>query len=112
MDSIMKISHELGIWDIPCACKRPEFKTGETLGRLWLPLVVELYDMTEEQENYLNQLNELYIARFGRDGYGGPFKKQIEIIMEKEIWNLDGCYITKVENNVITIEFDKTIVRY
>lgn len=113
MDSIMKICHELGIWDMPCKCKRPELRlTGEAVGRIWQPLVVDLYEATENQINHLKELNELYASRLGRTLYGGPIKREIEIIMEKEVWNLEGCYITNVEDNSIKIEFDRARLRY
>jgi len=32
--------------------------------------------------------------------------------MEKEVWNLEGCYIANMENNAITIEFDRARLRY
>lgn len=107
----MKICHELGIWDIPCLCKRPEL-TGEVFGRIWQPLVVELSEMNENQEKHLRELNELYLSSSGRAGYGGPIKREIEIVMEKEVWNLEGCYIANMENNAITIEFDRARLRY
>lgn len=107
----MKICHELGIWDISCACKRPEL-TGEVIGSIWQPLVIELSEITENQEKHLKELNDLYLSRLGRAGYGGPIKREIEIIMEKEVWNLEGCYISSMENNTITIEFDRARLRY
>jgi hypothetical protein len=59
MEKKMRIAHDLGIWEIPCECKGPEW----VLERGWLPLEVSLLEVSEEQEEHLRLLNEAFTSR-------------------------------------------------
>ena len=115
MDAILRIPHEMGIWDISCKCKRPSFDDEriKLLNGNWLPLEVELFNLTTEQESHIKSLNNYYlnqkeIARYA--GFG--VKNEIDISMTKEIWSLHGCYIVDFDNNKATLHFDRASVRY
>ena len=124
MDAILRIPHEMGIWDISCKCKRPGFDTermykdGDPSGIKptngnWLPLEVELFDLTTEQESHIQNLHNYYLEQKGRARYAGfGVKREIDINMTKEIWSLQGCYIVDFENNKATLHFDRASVRY
>lgn len=126
MDAMLRISNDIGgVWDIPCKCKRPSFDTErmyefgnpneiKSLNGMWLPLVVELFDLTAEQELYLRELSETYNSAkiIGRNNYALGHKKDIEIRMTEEVWNLQGCYIIEFDNNITTIKFDRASLRY
>ena len=113
MDAIFRMPYEAGIWDIPCKCDRPELSFGN-LEEIWMPLKVELIDLTAEQELCLRELSETYNSAkiIGRNNYALGHKKDIEIRMTEEVWNLQGCYIIEFDNNIATIKFDRASLRY
>ena len=113
MDAIFRIPYEAGIWDIPCKCDRPELSFVKLEG-IWMPLKVELIDLTAEQELYLIELSETYNSTkiIGRNNFALRHKKDIEIRMIEEVWNLQSCYITDFNNNSATIKFDKASTRF
>jgi len=97
---MLRIPSESGIMEISCSCKRPEIVLGEFkdnpkcgewfIGNNWLPMGVFIHGVTKEQDDYITELNEKFNemhGKCGRLGYGGPIKKDLEVIISEETSN-------------------------
>lgn len=104
------MAHELGFWYTSCECDRPGLIHDNQLAwPRWKSLEISFEDMTDEQRNYIQVLNE---AQSARSGYGGPIKKDIEINFPEEVWTLQGCYFLNLEEDRMVVQFDRALVRY
>lgn len=117
MNAILKIAHELGIWHISCNAERPKIKEKtcecDCNCTRWDKLEINSPDLTGEQRKYIQELHDLYLpGPTGRNGYGGGFKKDLVLELEKELWTLQGCYFLNLEEDRIVISMDRAIVRY